>query len=82
MISIITEKIVDVCDEIMCYTIYREICEQSKMIISDNKLLRATLLQQKVCVFFVIDLRALGHKMVLVAFPFMDIFCLVIFSFL
>lgn len=32
--------------------------------------------------FFVTDLRAPGHKMVLVAIPFMDIFCTVIFSFL
>lgn len=46
MISIITEKIVDVSDEIISYTIHREICKQSKMPIIDNKLLRATLLKK------------------------------------
>ena len=50
-----------------------------KMPISDNKLLRATL-QKKY--LFLTDLQAPGNKMVLVAFPFMNIFCMVIFSFL
>lgn len=88
MISIITEKMLMVV-MILCtlFTVklsIHEICEHRKCLPShDNKLLRATLQQKPcICYFFATDLRAPGNKMVLVAFPFMDIFCMVIFSFL